>query len=726
LPQSVRVIAGEAVGVTGDPVIRKVDLFLTRDLWTQVSAVGGLDTTVRYMEQIETFHGQPDSERTVAAKIAAVREKFIALADSPIDTFSLNAVVNQADDAAKQINGLAQLISQLRNDAENEMTEVVDRINDLLAQIAGQNQEIQTAGNLGRSTATFEDQRDSAVQELAKLIDVNFFTRGDGVMVVQTTSGIQLTDERPNELFFRSSNLGPEKYYPATANGVFVGGDPATNQNAFDMIPYELGGKLGALIDLRDDTLPRYQAQLDETAYRLATRLDSQGLRLFTDQNGFLPADTAPVPNPPGPLTPVPYVGFANVIQVNSTITADPTLLQRGTTGDVIQTGSNEVIRRVIEFGFGAIEYQAIEGARDIRVSVNPLGDTLQENMGLYSQNRLVSSRNLAAFTVDLNVAPGAPFGTPPTNDDFNLRFFDARLAVDTGLVNIDLGTAATNFPIGSPGVGPGIGTVDNAAEQLASYINSLAWPASMNVVATVNIYGQLSIESRGNMQVDGGSMGSDGLDFIGFQAGTYNTTDPYFEIQVGNDQPIRIAIEPGETETDLVAKIDAVPGIDTADIVIDANGFLSFRPHRGGDIRIIGGPFTSVAGFSTLGGNNIIQEIFGNADPVVDYAHAAFRTSLLGPGVRLSTEIASATSIIDYGQKMISVQTQDKIATSALRDDQEQYRATLEKQLIDQSGVNLDEELATMIVIQNAYAAAARAITTANEMFEELLNSFR
>ena len=37
-------------------------------------------------------------------------------------------------------------------------------------------------------------------------------------------------------------------------------------------------------------------------------------------------------------------------------------------------------------------------------------------------------------------------------------------------------------------------------------------------------------------------------------------------------------------------------------------------------------------------------------------------------------------------------------------------------------SGVNLDEELANTVILQNAYAASARVITTVNQMFDEIL----
>ena len=96
------------------------------------------------------------------------------------------------------------------------------------------------------------------------------------------------------------------------------------------------------------------------------------------------------------------------------------------------------------------------------------------------------------------------------------------------------------------------------------------------------------------------------------------------------------------------------------------------------------------------------------------------------GPSVTLSTGIASATTILDFGQKVVDTQIQDKLNAQNIRDDEEQYLETLDKQLIDQSGVNLDEELSTMIVIQTAYSAAARAISTANDMFKELLSAFR
>jgi len=41
---------------------------------------------------------------------------------------------------------------------------------------------------------------------------------------------------------------------------------------------------------------------------------------------------------------------------------------------------------------------------------------------------------------------------------------------------------------------------------------------------------------------------------------------------------------------------------------------------------------------------------------------------------------------------------------------------------IVSQTGVNLEEELANMILFQNAFNASARLLQTTREMFEELL----
>ncbi len=757
LPQSTLVIGGQSAGVRGDAVVRNVDMYLQRDYWTQVSATSFQDTKINYLNRIQQFHGNPDQEISISAQVAKLRDSFATLADSPEDTFLQRATIQQAQLVAQKFNDFSDLLTEMRNDTQEDMALAVREINAKLQTIAAVNRDIKLDTALNKSTAASADLRDKTIKELSALMDVSVFTRSDGVIVVQTRQGVELASDTAREMFFQpGSPMGPDSAYPTSANGIYVGGDPARNANAINITQTGLGGELGALVDLRDDVIPRQQAQLDELAHKTALRFEAQGLRLFTDASGLVPADTAPVPGTAGPpaVAPVPvaYVGFAREIRVNQNIINDNSLIQKGTANtDVpVQSGSNEVIRRIVQFTFGEIEYQQAVGTVDLRATTGGAAD-LQEWLGLYGQNSVTSNLSLSGFS-DLQalidsggdifdpVTPG-----PPYNDEFTLTFDDTRItpAVPGASYTLSLSAIQAAYPIG--------GGITNAADQLAAAINNLAPPpdAAFVVSARVNPYGQLVIESRAHISLDAstppGGMRPEGLALMGFAEGTSVTKDPYIDIQVGNDNPVRITIEPNDTEATLAAKLEynalghtGIPGLY---VDIDpVTGRMTLRPGRddsnggpsfGGDIKIVGGSFVSdgTGGAGVPAGATIIEALFGNNSPVsnVRYdANTPFRYTNLGPAASLNTGIISSTTLIDYAQKMINQQTEEVLVAETRRNDEQAFRDLLQTEHMEKSTVNIDEELSHLILVQTAYAAAARMVSAIDDMFTELINAVR
>lgn len=716
MPQETSVIMGQSAGVRSSAVIRSVDMYLQRDVWTQVSATEYLGVQTSYLNSIQEFHGASNKELSVAAEIARLRDSFSELSNQPDNALQLAETVTKASAVANKLNDFSSLLTQMRNDAQDAVRASVDTANSLLQQVANLNKEIKSNLALGRTTAALEDQRDGAIKNLSSEIEISFFTRGDGVLVVQTKQGQQLADEKATPLFFKAAPVNPTSYYPESAGGLFVGGDPTVNVTAFDITATGVGGKIGAHLEMRDSTLPQYQAQLDEVAHKLALRMEAQGISLFTDATGAIPPDTAPILNPPGPLTPVPYVGFASQIQVNQAILDNPSLLRNSTlTGVAVQDGSSEFLRRVVEFGFGQYEYLQAQGT--INIANSPA--TLQNTFGLNPQAQMVGKVSIGTLSnnIALNAAPDHPFlpvSGPPLLDDFTLRF-DAGGANDTGLLNIDLTAVDTAYPVPPAASG---------AAALVSYINNdvigtLAPPMNTQITASLNQFGQLIIKSQYDVEIGEGNMGATGLAYLGLSAGTTEAVSPYFDVQVGKNDLVRVSIDPGDTEVELLAKLNAVPGLQAS--IDPANGRLNIRPGPGfgGDIRLVDGAILSAGGIS------VVQSIFGAASPITGVDNVPFRTANLGPGANVSTEIAASVSIVDYSQKMVAAQTSDAISADAQMKDETSYRELIERQFTDESGVNLDEELAQLIVIQTAYAASAKTISTLNEMFDTLLNAF-
>ncbi|MCB9988528.1 MAG: flagellar hook-associated protein FlgK [Rhodospirillales bacterium] len=748
LPQSTIAVGGEALGVRGDAIIRNVDLNLERDFWTQVSTVSNLDTKATYLNRIQEFHGAPDLEISIAAEIAELRDKFSALADSPEDHYLQRSVVDQGVVIANKINDFAGLLTEMRNDAQDDIDLSVQNVNNLLSQIAELNKQIKSNINIGKTSAALEDQRDELIRQLSEEIEISFFVRGDGVLVVQTGQGVQLADERAETLYFQNSNIGPQSYYPASAYGLYVG-DPAT-PTAIEITETGLNGHLGALFELRDEILPEQMAMLDELAHKMALRFDAQGLQLFTDASGQIPADTAPVPDPPGPLTPVDYVGFSTEIQVNSQILADSTLVQTGTAANdlPVQSGSNEVVRRVVEYVFGEVEYQEAVGTVDVRANGSG-AVTMQEWLGLYSENQITGTTNLSSYTdVNALLAAGGdvfavpPPSIPPWTDEFQIIFEEPRLGLGPETITINLNDAAA-IPLG-PGVNDAL---DQIIAEINNEIAALPVDPGFAAVASRSPYGQLIIETRGNVTLDASStvtsMGQDGLDFLGLTEGTYQTVDPYFDVQVGNAPPVRVTIEPGDTETELLDKLEYDVGTQTGvpGLYVDmdvATGVLTLRPGNddsnagpvfGGDIKIIGGPFVSdgTGGSGVALNATVLESLFGSNNPITDVlygASAPFRSANLGPGVNIDTGTISSSTLIDYSQKLVNRQAEEILITEARMTDEKTFQDLLQGRLLDESGVNIEEELANLIVVQTAFAASARTITAIDEMFRELLNA--
>lgn len=776
LPQSTQVInsTGQIIGVQGETLIRRVDLNLEKELWTQVSGVAELDVKATYLSQIEKFHGATDKELSIAAQIAKLKDNFAALSDSPSDGSLLQTTLNQAKYVATKFNEFGDLITQMRTDAQDEMATSVDRINDLLTSIASLNKDIKGTANLNRSVAGLQDKRDEAIKELSGLMNLTMFSRGDGVIVLQTTTGVQLADENATEVFFAPGSIGASTTYPSAVAGIYVGGDPATIRTAVDITDTNVGGKLGGLIDLRDEILVQYQAQVDELAHKTALRLESQGLRLFTDSTGIVPVDTPPDLSVDPPI-PVTYVGFASNIRVNENIVNDITLLQRGTyASDIaIPAGSNEVIRRVVQFGFGNISHQEAQGTTNLNIAL-PATD-LQGWLGLRSTNNVIGGIDFSNFP---QIDDGLPSSGDlvdvlqefmpnyPADDQFQITFQEARTGLGPVTVTIDLSDASANNPLG-PGV-------NNALDQIIAEINAqitaAAVPAGLAAVASRNTNGQLIISSRGNVTLDAssfaGSMGEEAFSALGLAENTYVTEDPYFDVQVGTRTPVRITIEPGDDVTDLVTKLEYNPltgeGVPGLYVDFDAlTGQLYLRPgiddnnggpDFGGDIRMIAGNIRTNGAVNPAlaalpDSVNIISAIFGTfsvsggavseTSPIVNVAYRSetsagsnvfvpFRRENTGPGADVSTQILTGNSLIDFAQKMVNAHAQDVILNQTKAADNSTLRDLLQERFLNETGVNIDEELATLIVVQTAYAAAARAVTAADEMFTDLLNAIR
>jgi flagellar hook-associated protein 1 FlgK len=80
--------------------------------------------------------------------------------------------------------------------------------------------------------------------------------------------------------------------------------------------------------------------------------------------------------------------------------------------------------------------------------------------------------------------------------------------------------------------------------------------------------------------------------------------------------------------------------------------------------------------------------------------------------------------TLLSYMQQFTSLQGEAAQSASQLADGQNVVLATLQQKFSTSSGVNIDDEMAHLLSLQNAYAANARVMSTVNQMYQTLMQA--
>ncbi|PTD17694.1 flagellar hook-associated protein FlgK [Sphingomonas fennica] len=205
-----------------------------------------------------------------------------------------------------------------------------------------------------------------------------------------------------------------------------------------------------------------------------------------------------------------------------------------------------------------------------------------------------------------------------------------------------------------------------------------------------------------------------------------------------------------GETFGDVIAQLNASPLSGYGSFALDDRGRIQFTPNASSAGASITIPADSTSrngsglSFSDLAGKSAVDGAFIRPDILDNTANlplarlnlgAAIGEKAIGPGDFRGAGgfVDSLTKAIDLGNKgkaSVDAITSQFIAGIATKSAQSQTNLDAASARLSDAvgrrdnfaGVNIDEELAQMVVLQNSYSAAARVMTTASSMYDTLL----
>jgi len=242
------------------------DPFLFEALISDIGAASRDAVLGEYLTAFANELGSTDGDNSASAYLNDFITALDRLSLTPEDDSLKSQVVFSAQRLANELNRLSTSVQDARLKADEEIESLVIKVNQHVQRIADLNSTITFTEIAGNSTANLQDDRRSEIEELSKLIDINYFTNQDNELQIYT-QGRPLLDSRAHTITY-AANTALDK------NTLYPGGFNAINLDGFDLTPVVRDGQLGGLVAVRDQFLVEEQAKLDEFAVVLMRQMN--------------------------------------------------------------------------------------------------------------------------------------------------------------------------------------------------------------------------------------------------------------------------------------------------------------------------------------------------------------------------------------------------------------------------------------------------------------------
>lgn len=262
-----RVIAGIGAGVQISDITRLVDEGLLKSLRLELSELNAFTSQESYYARLQDLFGAPGDNNSLAHQTEDFVSALEGLTVSPDKSLEQADLIRRAQDIVLRLQDMSATIQELRLQADIAISDNVTEMNKIISTIDQLNDDILSNGSVGRDVSDLKDDRDRQIDKLANLVDIRFFFRNDGDVVIFTSSGRTLVDTVPPTVTHEpaASVSATTTYAEGDFSGIFVG----TIEPRNDITTELLGGALQGLVDLRDNVLANMQSQIDEFSAEL-------------------------------------------------------------------------------------------------------------------------------------------------------------------------------------------------------------------------------------------------------------------------------------------------------------------------------------------------------------------------------------------------------------------------------------------------------------------------
>lgn len=758
-------------GVQIESISRKVSDFLIKSIREHSSDVSRVSVISDYWDQLQSYMGKPGGSNSIDTYVDDFFKAVSQLATTPERTSMKYGAVTAGKTLADEISGLARHIEDMRFQADQDIKQTVDGLNNDLTKLKDVNQAILSAEVLGQSKTSLFDQRDKLLKQISDKVNITTLFKADGSVTVLAGTGVPLLDPSRYQISYTSA-LSVDDFINNTAMNPItvaeVGGDGSVSTTTQELVSGGVesaittnltGGKLKGLMELRDVTLPDILSQLDMlgstlrdqvniihnegTAYPPPSSLTGTRLVNPTDSNywngqvriGALTSDGTPA----GALY-NDETGVKPLLLDLSTLDGG-----NGAGQPTIQSIINEIngyygppqqkvtVSNLNNIQLAAIDNSLTAGAGNT-FNFNFDLDNISANPATFRVTNVSSTGGVvvtvpAAFpSSDFTVPAGSKLRTGTngaTGISVRLDMAAAGAGPYTITVSVEVDDPATGLPVAA--------TMTYSLSQATAGLRNDRYsvvgtttPATATLVApntSQRVMTAKLVDANGNEVSKSAATGeytaAGYLQLVG--NGTFISVDSLNSAENG-------AVS-GTTTTAATGRgfshyFELNNFFNKQDALEDSAINLSVKS------TILSNPALVSLGKMTLSR----QPSDPNDPPLYTYELGSGNQSIASKLADLSNSRIAFTAsggisgislnFHDYAAEILGFNSAKASDAKDVVDQEKLLLKGFQDKEMSVSGVNVDEELANTVLFQNSYAAAARLINATKEMFDSLLNT--
>ncbi len=657
---------GKSNGVDIQAVERVVDRFLERAVLSATSDAERADTMNLLHERLQAALGRPDSGSNLSARMNTLFESLGSLSLNPSDAVTRQQFLADLGAYTREISRIASIIQELRSDASTEIEARLPAINDTIQEIFTLNSKVVQQRVLSGEPGPAENQRAAALDRLAENLDIRLINNDDGSVDVVTTTGILLVSR---SAYAKLSYSAPGQadatidFPPIEVRRINpqTGAETGTVRELDGEIR---SGALRGLLDMRDRDLVNASLALGELAARVSDEINA-----VHNANVAVPPPNRLTGNVVGLAGSAPH-GFTGVVEFAVVDQSGKLVAKTSYDFDANPTASIASMVAAVNAGLGGaatlsftngvMQFTATSGTNGVVIAQDPNNPSDRAGRGFA---HFFGMNDLltaqAPGLYETGVAAGDAHNLAPGGQ----MDFVVRDAFGKKLATASIDTDTTT-------------TFGDLVTALNDTVNGLG------------AFFQFSLDAKGRLVAQPTSGAPTGVRFsvVGDTtdlAGTGMSVSRFF----GLGDPFRVN---AATDLRIVAEVPADAGL-LATARFKSTALV-------GETAVFKGDQTGALAFQQL------------ESKVIDFSAAG--------------ELAAQTrTLSSFNGAVIgnfaALAERARIAS----EDSQNLKTEIEQRRTSVSGVNLDEELANLVVFQNSYNAAARIMASVQALYDSLLS---